>query len=331
MPEIRQSMATKEWVIIATERAKRPKDFISKKNSEASIPESDAKCPFCPGNEKLAPPATFEIMDGENWITRVVPNKFPALSPEGERKRKYDGIHRYMTGVGNHEVIIESRLHNRFISVMKKDEVLNIVKAYKNRYTELAKDERIEHIIIFKNHGAAAGTSLIHPHSQVVALPLVPQAIRSRLNTAMRYLDDNGTCVFCDMSVMEQKEKERIVYENDDFIAFCPYASLGPFHIWILPKRHMAQFSEINEPEMTSLADSLKIVLTKLSIGLNNPDYNLVVKCNPTDYIKSDFFHWYIAIVPRLTKTAGFELGTGMFINVSLPEENAEFLRSINI
>ncbi|MDD3628063.1 MAG: galactose-1-phosphate uridylyltransferase [bacterium] len=330
MPEIRQNMATKEWVIIATERAKRPKDFVGKK-AEETIPEFDEKCPFCPGNEKLAPPATFEIKDGDKWILRSVPNKFPALSPEGGRSRKFDGIHRSMNGVGIHEVIVETPIHNKFIAFMTEGDVFNIVQAYKTRYTELQKDERVEHIIIFKNHGAAAGTSLIHPHSQVIALPLVPQMVRERVRESMSYYDDNGTCVYCEMMNLELKEKTRVILENDSFVAFCPYASFGPFHMWILPKRHMGQFSEINEVEMKDLARTLKIVLTKLHIGLNNPDYNLVVRCLPTDYHKTDFFHWYIAIVPRLTKSAGFELGTGMFINVTLPEENAEFLRNVAI
>lgn len=331
MPEIRQNMATKEWVIIATERAKRPKDFITKKDFKEDVPELDENCPFCPGNEEKAPPETFRISDGDKWFTRVVPNKFAALTPEGERVRKYDGIYRYMSGVGVHEVIIESPVHNRFISVMNRKEVENIVRAYKNRYVEISKDERIEHIIIFKNHGPSAGTSLIHPHSQVIALPLIPQHIRHRIWEANRFFDDNGTCVFCHMAEQERKEKERIVYENEHFLTFCPYASFGPFHMWIVPNRHMSQFSDINEEEIKSLADSLKVVITKLNNGLNNPDYNLVVRSNTVDVKKSDSFHWYIAVVPRLSKTAGFELGSGMFINVSLPEENAEFLRSVEI
>lgn len=329
MPQIRQNIATKDWVIIATERAKRPEEFV-KKVEKKSLPVFVESCPFCPGNESRTPPEIMRIDSNGKWQVRVTPNKFPALSSEGDHIYSFEGLKKHMTGVGIHEVIVETPLHNMTTALLSVPDVEKVLQAYLSRYISISGDVRIEHIIIFKNHGEAAGTSLEHPHSQLIALPVVPSQVRHRVEEAMRYFDDHGECVFCRMAQEEIESKERIVLESKEFVAFLPYAAFSPFHIWILPKRHAASFSEITKTEISDLSYLLRTVLAKLHYGLENPDYNYVLNSAPLD-TGSKYLHWYISIVPRVTRTAGFELGSGMFINVALPEKSAEFLRNVKI
>jgi UDPglucose--hexose-1-phosphate uridylyltransferase len=329
MPELRQNLISRDWVIIATERAKRPEDFVKHKDVKP-LPEFNEKCPFCPGFEDKTPPETFRIGGvGKNWQVRVVYNKFAALTPEGERTRKMNGIYRSMNGVGIHEVIVEHPKHNAVTALMSDEEVANIIRVYKERYLAVQQDKRIESIIIFKNHGAGAGTSLEHPHSQLVATPIVPPQVRHRMDEAVSYFDDTGECIFCHTLKEELKAAERIVLETEHFVSLVPYAALSPFHIWIFPRRHMSSFAEINDVEIKDLAVNLKTTLAKLYRGLDNPDFNYSIRSIPTEEKGSDYFHWYISLVPRVSQTAGFELGSGMFINVALPEASAKFLREV--
>lgn len=281
MPELRQNLATKEWVIIATERAKRPEDFKSKKERKEQ-PAFSPECPFCPGNEANTPGETYRVSGEKGWVVRSFPNKFSALSKEGSRSRKIRGIERWMNGVGIHEVIVESPLHNVTTALLPVEQLNLVIGAYRARFIEIAKDERVELIVIFKNHGESAGTSLEHPHSQVIATPVVPTQSRNRLEEAMRYFDDTGECVYCKMVKDERKSGERIIMETDHFVSFVPYASLSPFHSWIVPKRHMAGFSEITDGETNDLALILKSVLAKYYRGLDNPDFNYGIRSAPT-------------------------------------------------
>jgi UDPglucose--hexose-1-phosphate uridylyltransferase len=267
---------------------------------------------------------------GDQWRVRVVDNKYPALSPDGERLRKMNGIYRSMTGVGIHEVIIEHRRHDLPPALFSADDLAAVFRAYRQRYDEIRKDQRIEAIIIFKNHGERAGTSLVHPHAQLAATPVVPTQIRTRVEEAIRYFDDTGECVFCRTLREELLARERIVCETGHFVAFIPYAALSPFHMWIFPRRHESSFDEVFDAEIEDLASNLKTVLGKLYYGLNNPDFNYSIRSLPTRDRHTDYFHWYITIIPRVSRTAGFELGSGMFINSSVPEESAEFLRNLS-
>ena len=337
MPELRQNLISRDWVIIATERAKRPEEFVKRKEQKP-LPEYNDTCPFCPGKEDKTPPETFLIPaspagggDKKPWQVRVVYNKFAALACAGEKTRNINGICRSMNGVGIHEVIIEHPKHNALTALMTESEVANIIRTYKNRYLAVQQDKRIESITIFKNHGASAGTSLEHPHSQLIATPIVPPQVRQRVTEAVNYFDDTGRCVFCHTLQEELKAKERLVVETENFVAFIPYAALSPFHTWIFPRRHMASFAQINEAEITDLAGNLKNVLSRFYYGLNNPDFNYTVRSIPLDNRESDYFHWYISLIPRVSQTAGFELGSGMFINVALPEESAGFLRKVKL
>lgn len=329
MSELRYNIITREWVIIATERAKRPKDFIKAKKEEKALPEYKENCPFCPGNEKLTPQETYRLGDDKAWKVRSVYNLYGALSAKETPERKIEGMYISMSGFGNAEVIIENPRHNTCIALMSDEEVVNIIKSYKDRYLSIQKIAGIESIIIFKNHGPAAGTSLEHPHSQLIATPVVPPQIRGRIERAIGYFDTTGRCLFCKTMEEELKTKTRVVFETDKFISFLPYAGSSPFAIWVFPRRHMASFAQINDEEIEDLARNLKTTLQKLYYGLDNPDFNYTIRSIPVKEQGIEYFHWYLSIIPRLTQPAGFELGSGMFINTGLPEESAEFLRQV--
>lgn len=330
MPELRQNFITKEWVILAPERSKRTEEFRTKKEKK-EFPSYSPTCPFCPGNEHHTPPELFSVKKDGNWIVRVVPNKFPALEREGEKIRSLKGIKKSITGVGIHEVLIESPIHNISIPFMDEEQILTVVETYKIRYMEAWKNPAVEMVLIFKNHGEEAGTSLEHSHSQLIGIPLIPTDTRQRLWDAMRYYDENGECIYCRNLEEELRDKERIIFETKNFVVFIPYAAHTPFHTWIFPKNHRCSFADAKDDEMEEFARILKSILLKFFKGLNDPDYNILVRSYPPGKGAERFFHWYVSIVPRLTKLAGFELGSGMFINTSLPEKDAKYLRSINV
>jgi UDPglucose--hexose-1-phosphate uridylyltransferase len=330
MPELRQNIATKEWVIISTERAKRPEDLIQPvRPLTEDRAEWDEECAFCPGNEEL----DLEVMripECGPWQVRVVRNKYPALQLEGERKRTFEGVNRQITGVGYHEVLIESPLHNTCPALESAIEVSLMLEAFKIRGREITQDSRIEQIIYFKNHGDRAGTSLVHPHAQLIGLPIVPYSIRARSEEARRYFDDTGRCALCHMLSDELKDGQRLVARSKFFVAFILYAALSPFHMWILPRRHESNFLNATAHELADLGDLLRQVLRKLYLGLRDPDYNYVIRSAPLQDLGTEYLHWYVTIVPRVTRSAGFELGSGMFINVALPETSAAFLRAVD-
>lgn len=330
MSELRYNIISGEWIIVATERAKRPKDFIKAKKEQILLPQYKENCPFCPGNENQTPLETLRLGDANSWQVRSVYNKFGAVSNEAKNERHMHGLYNSMDGFGMHEVIIEHPHHNTCMALMGCGEVENVLKAYKSRYLSIAKIEGIECIVIFKNHGPAAGTSLEHPHSQLIAIPVVPPQVRGRIERAASYFDLNGKCVFCAMLESELKEKSRIILETEHFVAFAPYASFVPFTTWIFPRRHNDSFSNINNEEMTDLAKNLKTTLGKMYHGLDNPDFNFSIRSMPVGEKGTDYYHWYLSIIPRLSQPAGFELGSGMFINTALPEAAAEFLRQVN-
>ncbi len=336
MPELRQDSTTKEWVVIATERAKRPHDFIIG-NKKKELPSFVASCPFCPGNESETPPEVLAYRDSgkandSGWRVRVTRNKYPALIRRGTIVREEKSrFFRRMDGVGVHEVIIESPFHNGLIPLMKDKGVEEILLAYRERYNALKKDPMVKLIIIFKNHGESAGTSLEHPHSQLVATPIVPMYIRRKYEVATSYYDDTGRCLNCDIVEEELKSGERIVIETDKFIVFHPFASHSPFETWIVPKRHLSSFGNVPTEDIIDLAKVLKTTLLKMYKSLNDPDFNYVIHTAPVDDENKNYYLWHIQILPRLTTVAGFELGSGIYINTALPEETAEFMRNVKI
>jgi UDPglucose--hexose-1-phosphate uridylyltransferase len=329
--ELRYNIINREWVVIATERAKRPHDFVKSQKDVLPIPEFRQDCPFCPGNEGDLSDETFRIGDNKIWNTRSIFNKFPALSPKEKLVRHNDGVYHSISGYGAAEVIIENPKHNLNIALMSGEEAENIIKAYRSRYLSLQEKEGIEAVVIFRNHGSGAGTSLQHPHSQLIATPIVPPQIRNRVESAMAFFDVTGKCIFCSILEQELAARTRVVSENGRFVSFVPYAGAAPFITWIFPRRHMSSFGDINDDEVKDLASILKLTLAKLYYGLNNPDFNYTIRSIPVKEDGKAYFHWYLSIVPRITLPAGFEVGSGIFINSSLPEESAEFLRNTRV
>jgi UDPglucose--hexose-1-phosphate uridylyltransferase len=333
MPELRQNFFTKEWVIIATERAKRPEELATHRPVQA-VPAFVETCPFCPGNESKTPPEVLRIQaDGADgpWAVRVIPNKFCALSSEVQPTRSLQHLRRRIDGFGFHEVIVDSQDHARCMAVLSDAQVTNILRAYKQRYNVLSLDQRIAHITLFKNHGADAGASLQHPHSQLIATPVIPSQVRHRLFEALRHYDDVGECMYCHMMEREVEDETRIVVKSEHFVAMEVFASATPFATHIFPMRHMASFGDITDIEVADLARVLRTLLAKIYVGLENPDLNFTVRSGPAEYAGARHFHWYVSVIPRLTRVAGFELGSGMFINTVLPEAAAEFLRNVAV
>jgi UDPglucose--hexose-1-phosphate uridylyltransferase len=332
MPELRQNFFTKEWVIIATERAKRPEELATHRAVQI-VPAFVETCPFCPGNESKTPPEVtrFPADKGEPWAVRVIPNKFAALSSEVQPTRNLQHLRRRIDGFGFHEVIIDGPDHSCCMALLPDEHVGKILRVYKERYNALSADQRVNHVTIFKNHGADAGASLQHPHSQLIATPVIPSQVRHRLVEALRHFDDAGECMFCHMVESEIEDQSRIVLKSDLFVAMEVFASATPFSTHIFPLRHMASFGEITSAEIADLAHVLRSLLAKIYVGLENPDLNFTIRSGPSDYVRARHFHWYVSVIPRLTRVAGFELGSGMFINTVLPEAAAEFLRNVSV
>lgn len=327
MPQFRQDFITKEWVIVAPERAKRPDQFARKGDGRGAVPEHDPSCPFCPGNEHMTPPPTLVRGDGAAWALRVVPNKFAAVSPDISPERHAEGRFLSADGYGVAEVIVESPRHDATLATSTEEEVHRVVEAYRSRYAALSADHRVNLVTVFRNHGKAAGTSLVHPHSQVIATPIVPPRIRQLMQQAVVYHDTHGTCPHCDLIQEELSREVRVVLDTPHYLAFCPYASRIPFETRICPKRHTSRIDTMTGEETAELARVLRLVLRKLYDGLNDPDYNIAITTSPTSDGELSYDHWRLTITPRTTLAAGFELGTGIFINTMLPEDAAKFLR----
>jgi UDPglucose--hexose-1-phosphate uridylyltransferase len=327
--EVRQNKVTREWVIFAPSRGKRPQDFKrARQQNKEDVPALDEGCPFCPDNEHMLPGILFERAgkEGESWQTRIVPNKFSAVTPNGNTDRSKKDLYIAMPGHGRHEVIIESPRHNHQVALMESTQVDAVVETYHRRYLDLIDDGDNMMILIFRNHGIRAGTSLIHPHSQLISTSFVPRFLRQREEEAERYFDEWGRCVFCDVLAYELRKRKRVVLENTSFAAFVPFAADVPFEVWIVPKRHQADFGQISDQEKSDLAAALLNILSRLYHKLNNPDYNYMINTSAQYRRDEPQLHWYLQIRPRLTTQAGFEIGSGISINPSFPEADADFL-----
>ena len=332
MADLRKDPVTGRWVIISTERQKRPSDF----HIETVTIKPDEVCPFCEGHEDRTPPEILAYRNGTSgngrgWDVRVVPNKFPALRVEGDLDREGEGLFDRMNGIGAHEVIIETPHHGQTLATMSEPEIEKVFWAWRDRVLDLKRDFRLRHIVIFKNHGAAAGATLEHAHSQLIALPIVPREMREELHGAKRHHQIKERCVFCDIIRQETKDGARVISESADFVALAPYAPRFPFETWLLPKRHRARFEESTPGEFGSLARILKDTLSRMNATLLTPPYNLIVHSAPMQDDAGEFYHWHIEVMPKLTRIAGFEWGTGFHINPTGPEEAAEVLRKTRV
>ncbi|HAO94298.1 MAG: galactose-1-phosphate uridylyltransferase [Deltaproteobacteria bacterium GWC2_56_8] len=332
MPELRKDPIVGRWVIISTERGKRPSEF------EFTQPAMKTGfCPFCPGNESKTPPEVLAYRkngggpNASGWHIRVVPNKYPALKVEGELNREGDGVYDKMNGVGAHEVIIESPDHKDTLSKLSSRQFEEVLWAYRDRIIDLKKDTRLRYILIFKNHGEAAGASLEHTHSQLIALPIIPKRVAEELDGALEYYNFKERCVFCDIIRQEIMQGIRVVSENRDFIAMAPYAPKAPFEIWILPKSHESNFENCQKHHYESLSTIFSDVLKRMDKVLNFPPYNFILHAGPIKDGATQFYHWHFELIPKLTKVAGFEWGSGFYINPTPPEEAARFLREAKV
>jgi UDPglucose--hexose-1-phosphate uridylyltransferase len=329
VPELRKDPITGRWVIIATDRAKRPTDFVREK---VEI-RGSGFCPFCSGNESKTPPEILAYRkdgsqrDMPGWSLRVVANKFPALGIEGTLNRQGEGLYDKMNGIGAHEVIIETPDHSLTLASMPARAVEDVLWAFRDRILDLKKDRRFKYILIFKNHGEAAGASLEHTHSQLIALPVVPKRVREEVDSAKEYYNFKERCIFCDIIRQEVEDTVRLIAENQAFMALAPYAPRFPFEMWIVPKVHQSAFEESQKYEFEQLAVMLKDMLTRLDKVLDSPAYNYIIHTSPIPEASNDYYHWHLEIMPKLTKVAGFEWGTGFYINPTPPEESAKFLR----
>jgi UDPglucose--hexose-1-phosphate uridylyltransferase len=340
MPELRHDPIQKRWVIIATERGRRPDDFPT-----LEYPSHGGFCPFCEGNEGKTPPEITSIRHNGSlpnqpgWQVRVVPNKFPALKIEGELERKGLGVHDKMNGVGAHEVIIETPQHNLGLADMPLEQLERVIWTYRERLADLSKDRRFKYILIFKNYGAAAGASLAHPHTQIIATPVTPLILAGELASAKDHYHHKERCLFCDIIQQELESGERIVASGEHFISLTPFASRFPFEIFLAPRNHHHSFAEISDTMISRLASVLREVLLRIKKCLKDPPYNFLIHTVPNiksspkrtaywETIEVDF-HWHIEIMPRLTRIAGFEWGTGFYINPTSPEEAAKYLREV--
>jgi UDPglucose--hexose-1-phosphate uridylyltransferase len=339
MPELRHDPIQGRWVIIATERSRRPDDFPDNQ----PLP-STGTCPFCEGNEGKTPPEIAAIRNGSTpnqpgWKVRVVPNKFPALRIEGELNRKGMGAYDQMNGIGAHEVIIETPDHSLNLADAPLDHIQDVLWLYRERLTDLLKDRRFKYVLIFKNYGSAAGASLSHPHTQLIATPVTPLTLVGELNSAKEHFREKERCLFCDLIEQELESGKRIVIANEHFVALAPFASRFPFELFIAPRKHHCSFAEISNEMLYHLATLLKEILLRIKKCLKDPPYNFVVhtipNVNTTRRHRLDWatieldFHWHIEFMPRLTQVAGFEWGTGFYINPTVPEEAARHLREI--
>ncbi len=333
MPEFRQNLATKEWVIIAPERSKRPRDNNSAVQPEPlDRPKWRQDCPFCPGNEeRTTVPVLVYPTDGPQWQVRVVTNLYAALNRDLEPTRTYHGRFLAAEGFGVADVVIEHPRHDLSPAQMSESEVATFLRAYRERYVTIDKDLRINLVSIFRNHGPRAGTSLEHPHSQIIATPIVPPHVRDTVEQAVRHFDKNGTCVYCDVLAEELKRGEGIIEESAHFVAFCPWASRSPFECRIYPRRHTASYMLTTDEELADLAAVLRRVLGRLYIALDNPDYNYLIRSAPSGDHDARYLHWYMVIIPRISTRAGFEIGTGIYINPVPPERAAEDLRAVRL
>jgi len=343
MPELRHDPIQRRWIIIATERARRPTDF-SHEPASANEVSFD---PFAPGNEDKTPPEIFAIRrknsepNKPGWKVRVVSNKFPALMIEGELDREGVGLYDKMNGIGAHEVVIETPNLTETFATISVSHLTMVLKAYRERLLDLMKDERFRYVLIFKNHGEDAGASLAHPHTQIIATPITPKTVALELESAKNYYHVKERCIFCDLMKQELQDGSRIVLANEHFVVYCPYASRFPFEMVLLPRAHSHRFGGSSDELLGHMASALKETLSRLCAALDDPPYNFMLHTAPNintrarrayywETLEFDW-HWHLEIIPRVTKTAGFEWGTGFYINPVPPENAAKFLRDVEI
>ncbi len=308
---LRKDLLSKSWVIVSDERSARPNEYIEKK----------IKCPFCPGNEEETPPQIYSLKNKNSWYIRVIPNKYPALKKETQKAKESEGIFTKNFENGIHEVIVEDQNHTtKLHEISHLDKV---VEVYTLRMKELYKFKNSKYVMLFRNYGENAGASLIHPHSQILTLPLLPLRVEDELNHFKQYYRKKRKCILCEIIKNEIKLEKRVIYKNKSFVVFAPFASRFNFELWIVPFKHQQNF--FSNKEFSHLADALKYTFSKLHYSIENLSYNMIFHTAPRN---ETHFHWHIEILPKLAMPAGFEWGSGFYINSISPEKAAEILKS---
>jgi UDPglucose--hexose-1-phosphate uridylyltransferase len=332
MPELRKDPIVGRWVIISTDRARRPSELAG---PPASAPKPGVFCPFCPGAESKTPHEVLAYRDGPpqpngpGWNLRVIPNKYPALKIEGNLDKQGEGLYDKMNGIGAHEVVIETPRHEFQLADLDEPQVERVFTAYRDRMLDLKRDVRFRCVMVFKNHGASAGASLEHSHSQLIALPVVPITVAEEMRGARHYYEYKERCIFCDIVRHEISDGRRVIYENKGFVVLAPFAPKLPFETWIVPKTHHASFEETERVAFRELANAVRTALRKLRAALDNPPYNFMLHTAPFAEKDAPHYHWHVEIMPTLTQVAGFEWGSGFYINPTPPEDAAAFLRGL--
>ena len=333
MPELRKDPIIGRWIIISTERGKRPTDFIVEKSEGRG-----GFCPLCPGNENTTPPEVLSYSSAAGhqanrpgWDLRVVPNKYPALVIEGNLSKEGDGLYDRMNGIGAHEVIIETPDHNESFTNLPPERMIKVFLAYRDRLLDLAQDPRFRYVMVFKNFGAAAGASLEHSHSQLIALPILPRMISSEIEGSLSYYRYKERCIFCDIIRQEINQDQRVVAQNDLFLAIVPYAPRSPFEMWILPKRHASSYLAMDDGHFKALTAIFSECMRRLNTCIPDVPYNFVLHGAPLRSQPLEHYHWHFEIMPKLTMIAGFEWGSGFYINPIPPEQAAQFLKEAAI
>ena len=334
MSRLRKDPIVGRWIIISTSRPKKPQDYHIE---EPPDDVTAAECPFCGGNEARTPReiASYRPDDARNWLVRVIPSKFPVLQVEGGLEREGSGIYDWMNGIGAHEIIIETPEHARRLEDLSASQVERVLWAYRDRILDLERDKRLRYVLILKNQGLAAGALLNHAHSQVIATPIMPKLVKEKLDGAKSYYDYKERCIFCDMIKQELAESVRVVEESRHFLVFTPFAARFPFEVWIYPKRHNCAYVDISKEEMLDLSRTLRGTLKRIGSVLHDPPYNYILYTAPNRVPRSGYwhtlkedFHWHIEIQPRVMQVAGFERGSGFYINPTPPEDAAQYLRN---
>jgi len=328
MPELRQDPITKRWVIIASERAHRPRQ-----QSVIDAASNAKLCPLCAGHEDLTPPEVLAFRDGKaaansaGWSVRVVPNKYPALVPDSAAQIDNADFYRARNGIGVHEVIIESPAHVTSMAGLDERQFSRILRAYQERLRYWQAERRWQYALVYKNQGERAGATLEHVHSQLIVLPIVPQSAADELTSAKKHYDSTGHCIFCEIVQREVERGERLVSQSDKFIAFCPFAPRFSYEAWILPKNHVAAFEQSTDEDIAALAQFLRDFISRLNRALDRPPFNYVIYSKPPHQSTTRYYHWRIEILPQIARAAGFEWGSGMYMNSVAPEEAARLLR----
>ena len=331
--ELRFDLISKDWVIIATGRARRPETFKKERRKTEEVPEE--QCPFCNLKNQEKPVLVFnkgkklplQPKVPAEWTTVVLPNKYPAFIPNNKLEESREGkFYEKMNALGFHEVVV-THDHERSLGRFKLEEVKELFDVYQQRYLDLMDEKFVNHISIFHNHGYEAGASVAHPHSQIITTPLIDVDLKRALSNSENYFKNTEKCIYCEMNKWETRVRKRVIFENKEFLVVSPFAAKSAFQVIVSPKKHLSYFERITDNEKWQLSEAFLAALSKIYKGLGDPAYNFYLHTAPCDGKEYPYYHWHWTILPKTSTWAGFELGSRMEISTIEPEKAAEYLR----